>query len=503
MFYKHNLENLGVKYSFSDILSNLKLKDWSEEVKKPDKRLLEILNSLDLGKKYGEVNGFMEDKSEKVNKLFFKEIPSFLSEEKHGKSDTKYFMDFLGAHFSREKHVRVLLVQMIGRILLNAQNSEAGLEDNLKIRKLINADQLKTWDKTLDYFSLATEILNAASYTADDSFDKTESRYGVATTYKKHGDFAGTISADILFHYLGNYIFYKTIREHEKGVEVAYLTDSGKVSVNDNPYSLKWQDKKTDTYVYINPEQYMDVWEVWSWAWYMINSGQIRDLYEFKISNISNFNIESYIARAYRLSGGFIECMAHLSCAFTGCGYWEGRQNIGKWAAIYGTMTQIRNDFYDYVTYTVEGSKHQLIKDTHEDVSLGRVTLPLGVAYSKASKSDKEEMVKVVNSMINQKEKGSEINIEERLKLNNLIEKNGGFLATKKLVYNMTLWAVEELLLLKDDFKGDDSYWDMIAWTMACLNIVNLSPENHESKEKFVGNMFDLNEVYIYLNKQK
>jgi geranylgeranyl pyrophosphate synthase len=246
----------------------------------------------------------------------------------------------------------------------------------------------------------------------------------------------------------------------------------------------------------------MDVWEVWSWAWYMINSGQIRDLHEFNISNISRFDIQSYAARSYRLAGGFMECVAHLSSAFTGCGYWKGRQNIGKWAAIYGTMIQVRNDFYDYVTYAVEGSGHKFIKETHEDVALGRVTLPLGLAYSRASDSDKQAMIDTVNSISDNKKEGKEIDIGDKIGLNNLIAKNGGFLASKKLVYNMTLWAINELLTLQDDFKDDDHYWDLVAWTVASLNIINLMPENQKTQEKEVGSIFNLKEVYEYLNRQ-
>jgi geranylgeranyl pyrophosphate synthase len=341
--------------------------------------------------------------------------------------------------------------------------------------------------------------LNAASYTADDAFDETESRYGVTTPQKVYGAFAGPIGADILLHYLGNYLFYKTIRIHEKGVEEAYLTGSGEVSVNDDPYSLKWKDQKTGTYVYINPEQYMDVWEVWTWAWYMINSGQIRDLYEFSLSDIGAFDAASYVNRAYRLSGGFIECMAHLSAAFTGCGYWAGRQNIGKWAAIYGTMVQVRNDFYDYVTYTVEGSAHKLIKGTHEDVSLGRVTLPLGFAYQHASAADKKEMTNIASFIATQKRNNEEIKLEDKLKLNKLIAKNGGFLASKRLVYNLAIWALEELLVLKGDFEDDKYYQELIAWTVATLNIVNLSPEEEKSQRKVVEDIFSLKETYDYL----
>ncbi|MDO8451709.1 MAG: polyprenyl synthetase family protein [bacterium] len=499
MFYKHNLKNLGVKYSFPELLNSRDLKGWCENVSKPDPDVLHTLGSVNFRKLNRDTNDFMRDRSQAVNGLFSQEIDVFLKEEKYNNADTKYFIDFLKAHFSQERHVRVLLVQLIGRMLLDAQNSPKGLTDDLKTRKIINQTQFETWGKTVDYLSLATEVLNAASYTADDAFDKTDSRYGVVTPQKTHGPFAGPIGADILLHYLGNYVFYKTIRIHEKGVEEAYLTGSGKISVNDDPYSLKWEDKETKTYVYINPEQYMDVWEVWTWAWYMINSGQIRDLYEFNISDIGTFNVASYVNRAYRLSGGFIECMAHLSSAFTGCGYWAGRQNIGKWAAIYGTIVQVRNDFYDYVTYTVEGSAHKLIKDTHEDVALGRVTLPMGFAYQKANASEKKEIMDTARFIADQKENGKEIDLKYKIKLNGLITKNGGFIASKKLVYNLVSWALSELLVLKDDFKDSNYYWELVAWTIASLNIANLMPEAEESQEKVVKDIFDLQEVYTYL----
>ena len=499
MFYKHNLKNLGVKYSFPELLNTHDLADWCHHVSKPDLGTLKTLDTLNFRKLNRSTNDFMRDGSQAVNQLFSSEIENFLKEEKHNNADAKYFLDFLKAHFSQERHVRILLVQLIGRMLISAQGSPDGLTDDLKTRKIINETQRKAWEETVDYLSLATEVLNAASYSADDAFDETETRYGVMTPQKEYGIFAGPIGADILLHSLGNYLFYKTIRIHEKGVEGAYLTEAGEVSVENDPYSLKWKDRKTGTYVYINPEQYMDVWEVWTWAWYMINSGQIRDLYEFKLSDIEMFDAVSYVNRAYRLSGGFIECMAHLSSAFTGCGYWAGRQNIGKWAAIYGTMVQVRNDFYDYVTYTVEGSAHQLIKGTHEDISLGRVTLPLGFAYQQASPAEKEEMASLAKLMTTKKKNGEEIKLEDKLKLNKLIAKNGGFAASKKLVYNLASWALVELLALKDDFKDDAHYQELVAWTVATLNIVNLAPEEEQPTEKTSKDIFSLEEVYAYL----
>lgn len=499
MFYKHNLKNLGVKYSFPEVLNSHDLASWCEKVSEPEPALLKKLSAFDFRKLNRITNDFMRDRSQAVNKLFSSELDSFLKEEKHNNADTRYFLDFLKAHFSQERHVRVLLVQLIGRMLINAQSSPEGLTDDLKTRKIINEAQLKTWGETVDYLSLATEVLNAASYTADDAFDETDTRYGAKTPQKTHGSFAGPIGADILLHYLGNYLFYKTIRVHERGVEEAYLTRSGEVSVEGDPYSLKWKDQQTGTYVYINPEQYMDVWEVWTWAWYMINSGQIRDLYEFSLSDIDAFDPAAYVNRAYRLSGGFIECTAHLSSAFVGCGYWAGRQSIGKWAAIYGTMVQVRNDFYDYVTYTVEGSAHKFIKDTHEDASLGRVTLPLGFAYRHANSVEKEEMKNLAQLMADKKKNGEEIDVEHKLRLNTLIAKNGGFLASKRLVYNLATWALKELLVLEGDFKDDTYYQQLMAWTVATLNIVNLSPEEEKPTAKAVTDIFSLEEVFTYL----
>lgn len=501
MFYKHQLKHLGVKYSFPDLLSEKDFFAWTREVRRPEERIVKVLHTVDLGKRYGRMNVLMKEWTREVNKLFQKEISDFLENEIHGKEDSKYFIDFLHAHFSREKHVRVLLVQAVGEMLLDAQKNSEGLRDDLKTRKIINTEQLSAWRKTLDHLSLAIEIIDAASYVADDAFDRTPSRYGVDTPYKVHGDFAGPIGADILLHYLGNYIFYKTIREHERGVEAAYLTESGSVSTNDNPYSLKWKDDATGVYVYINPEQYMDVWEVWSWAWYMINSGQIRDLYEFSVENIDTFDIDAYISRAYRLSGGLIECSAHLSAAFMGCGYWEGRQSTGKWAAIYGTMTQIRNDFYDYVVFAEEKGpkKHSFVKDSHEDVSMGRVTLPFGFAYAQANDRDKKKMVKLAKSMVRRKGKDRPISKQHRLRLNLLIAENGGFLAAKKVLYNMVVWAVEELMELEGEFRDSERYWDILAWTVASLNVLNLNPEYSVSGEEFAGNIFDLDEMAEFL----
>lgn len=502
MFYPHNLKNLGVKYSFPELLNSRDLKQWCESVSEPDSEMLRILSSTNFRKLNRHTNDFMRNKSKAINDLFSKEINGFLKEEKYNSTDTKYFIDFLQAHFAQEKHVRVLLTQLISRMLLDAQNTSQGLTDDLKTRKIINRKQFETWGKTVDELSLAIEIVNAASYNADDAFDKTDARYGIPASQKKYGDFAATIGADILLHYLGNYIFYRTIRKHEQGVEEGYLTESGAVSTNDNPYSLKWEDTKSKTYVYINPEQYMDVWEVWTWAWYMINSGQIRDLHEFNLSDIENFSISSYVNRVYRLSGGFIECIGHLSSAFVGCGYWTGRQNIGKWAAIYGTMVQVRNDFYDYVTYTVEGSAHKFIKDTHEDVSLERVTLPLGVAYQNASPADRKELMDSARSIAEKKKNNKPIDTEEKLRLNVLIAQNGGFLASKRLVYNLTQWALSELLSLQKDFENNEYYWELVAWTVANMNIVNLMPEGGETQEKVVKDIFNLQENYTYLRAQ-
>jgi geranylgeranyl pyrophosphate synthase len=502
MFYKHHLKHLGVKYSFPKLLSEKDFSEWVRETKAPDDDVLEALRAVDLGKRYGAMNALMEERTKNINALFLEEVLEFFENESGGKEDAKYFSDFLQAHFSREKHVRVLIVQMVGEMLLGAQGTPDGLKDDLKVRKIINSEQAEIWRTTLDYLSLAVEVVDAASYVADDAFDKTLSRFGVDTPYKVHGDFAGPIGADILLHSLGNYIFYKTIREHERGVEAGYLTESGSVSTNDNPYSLKWKDDTTGVYVYINPEQYMDVWEVWSWAWYLINSGQIRDLYEFGLEDIGSFDVDSYISRAYRLSGGLIECATHLSAAFMGCGYWEGRQHIGKWAAIYGTMTQIRNDFYDYVLYSVDGpKKHDFVKETHEDVSLGRVTLPLGFAYAQADDADRKAMLELASSMKEKKAQGMEIPEQDRLKLNGLIAKNGGFLASKKIIYNMVTWAVDELMSLRKDFQDNGRYWDLVAWTVASLNILNIDPERTDPGAGSVGNMFDMKAMADYLNQ--
>lgn len=496
MFYKHNLKHLGVKYSFPELLNKQPLKKWCEQITKPSDRLLSFVSSINLEKNYHRANKLMVDKSTDVNNLFLDEINNFLKQEKYNKDDVGYFKEFLEEHFKQEKHMRVLITQLIGNILLNAQNSENGLKDDLKTRKIINGKQLDDWYKTLDLLSLAVEILNAASYSADDVFDQTDLRYGISTIYKKHGNFAGVISADILFHYLGNYVFYKTIREHEKGFEHAYWTKNTKVSTNVKSYSVKWEDQKNDVYVYVDPEQYMDVWEVWTWAWYMINSGQIRDLYEFNFSEIDNFSITAYANRAYRLAGGFIESATHLTSAFMGCGYWSGRQIIGKWAAIYGAMAQMRNDVYDYVVNPP--SDHKVVKETHEDVSLGRVTLPLGYAYLKANQKDKSKLLGLVKTINNKKINHKSITREEKLELNKLIANNNGFIASKKLVYNLTLWALEEIMELRKDFGEDKYYWQLVAWTMAALNIINLQPEAENIQNKN-ANIFKLNDVCNYL----
>jgi geranylgeranyl pyrophosphate synthase len=502
MFYKHHLKHLGVKYSFPKLLSERDFSVWTREVQAPEEVVLESLRRADLGKRYGEMNSLMEERTKDINDLFQKEVPEFFENESDGKDDAKYFIDFLRAHFSREKHVRVLVVQTVGEMLLGAQNAPTGLKDDLKVRKILNAEQSDAWHDTLDYLSLAVEVVDAASYVADDAFDRTVSRFGVDTPYKVHGDFAGPIGADILLHSLGNYFFYKTIREHERGVEVAYLTASGSVSTNDNPYSLKWKDEATGVYVYINPEQYMDVWEVWSWAWYLINSGQIRDLYEFPLDDIGSFDVDSYVSRAYRLSGGLIECAVHLTSAFMGCGYWEGRQHIGKWAAIYGTLTQLRNDFYDYVLYSVEGpKKHSFVKGSHEDVSLGRVTFPLGYAYAQADDKERRELLRLATSMKNMKDGAVEIPEEDKLALNRLIAKNGGFLAAKKLIYSMAVWAVGELMELKGDFADNDRYWDLVAWSVATLNVLNIHPESIDPGAGSAGNIFDLKAMADFLNR--
>jgi len=495
--YKHKLKYLGVKYVFPSILDNWPIDKWCVQTQKPSGTLVDILAEAKLHDNYCLANKFMAKKSAVVNELFLEEKVKFFKEEEYNKEDLRYLQQFLTGHFSQKKHLRVLLTELIGHALIEAQNSPTGLKDDLKVRKIINERQKEKWERTTDILSLAVEILNAASYSADDVFDKTMFRYDVPTVYKKHGHFAGVIGADILFHYLGNYIFYKTIRQHEKGVEEAYLGKKGKVSVNKDPYSLKWESKEKNIYVYINPEQYMDVWEVWTWSWYMINSGQIRDLYEFKIKNINNFDIKSYVHRTYRLSGGFIETLAHLSAAFVGCGYWVGRQNIGKWAAIYGTMTQIRNDFFDYVVNPNPG--HKIIKETHEDVGLGRTTLPLGFAYLKANKAARKIIIDLAKNIAKNKRKTGNF-IEQRMKLNKIIADNGGFRAVKYLVYNLTYEALEEILKLKNDFKNNIFYWQLVSWTHACLNIVNIFPEKETKPAKEVD-IFDIEKVYEYLKK--
>ncbi len=488
MLYKHRLKYLGILYSFIKDINNKPFGVWCDKVNSPSAKICKQLEPQILLAYYQKANALMEKKTGLINALYQKNAKNFFDSNKY--IEKRYVMGFLNAHFSRNRHVRVLLTELVGNMLITQQDSPKELKDSLKVRKIINKQQRKHWSETIDLLSLTIEVLNAASYVADDAFDQTEERYGTQTVYKQFGTFAATIGADILVHHFGNYLFHQTIRTHERGAEQAYLTKTGSVS-HEDPYLLKWHEKKKNTYVFVGPEQYMDVWEVWTWAWYMINSGQISDL--------QGFTVESYANRAYRLAGGFMETIGHLASAFAGCGYWAGRQTIGKWAAIYGTIQQVRNDFLDYVLYSTPG--HSIVSTSFEDVCLGRVTLPFGYAYLHASKSDQRKMVSLAQELIGKSGSDEEDLRNDKIQLNRFIAKNGGFDATKRLVYNMVLWAVDELIKLQNDFEDNEHYWQLVAWTVASLNIVNIHPENDQIHEKAVKNFLDLNEVNKFLNR--
>lgn len=90
------------------------------------------------------------------------------------------------------------------------------------------------------------------------------------------------------------------------------------------------------------------------------------------------------------------------ACLFATCTYAgaksvnaneEDIEKIKRFGEIYGICFQIRDDIFDYI-----GDEKEIGKPTGNDISEGKITLPLIYALNSCSKEEKEDKIKVINN---------------------------------------------------------------------------------------------------------
>ena len=90
------------------------------------------------------------------------------------------------------------------------------------------------------------------------------------------------------------------------------------------------------------------------------------------------------------------------ACLFANCTYAgaksvnaneEDIEKIKRFGEIYGICFQIRDDIFDYI-----GDEKEIGKPTGNDISEGKITLPLIYALNSCSKEEKEDKIKVINN---------------------------------------------------------------------------------------------------------